>query len=69
MSLPQEDLDYLRRFTEAITPDDIRGWLQERLANCMRHAGNKTGADRRGWLEDAAFFSVAVEIATAIQKH
>ena len=68
VSLPQKDLDYLRKFTEAITPVDIQGWLQERLDNCMRHAARKSGTDRIGWLEDAAFFSVAVEMASTLKE-
>jgi hypothetical protein len=35
-------------------------WLQERYENCLRHARQKPGWDRDGWLEDAAYFKEAL---------
>lgn len=35
-------------------------WARERLANTHRLAADKTGADRDGWLEDAAYWQVIV---------
>lgn len=43
-----------------LSAPDVRTWLQARLANCRRIASEKTGSDRDGWLDDAAFFAAAV---------
>lgn len=34
--------------------DGLLSWLAGRKANCLRIADLKAGADRRGWLDDAA---------------
>ena len=36
-------------------------WLRERYENCLRHARQKPGWDRDGWLEDAAYFKEALD--------
>lgn len=54
------DQDYINRRIESITVDEVRLWMSERLANCRRLAARKSGTDREGWLEDAAFFSAAI---------
>ena len=35
-------------------------WAMERLANCERIAELKTGKDRDGWLEDAAYWRALI---------
>lgn len=37
-------------------------WARERYANTLRLAGEKTGADREGWLEDAAYWREIVAL-------
>lgn len=60
MSQPDDDRAFVSRMIEAMTAADVRAWLVERLENCHRHARTKTGKDREGWLEDAAFFACAI---------
>lgn len=43
-----------------ITLTDLEHWLQERYDNCIRIAGQKTGDDRKGWMEDADYFHAAL---------
>jgi hypothetical protein len=54
------DRDIVNRKIESLTPPEVRQWLNERLANCYRIAATKRGADREGWLEDAAYFAAAM---------
>lgn len=44
----------------ALDVADVRAWLIARLQNCRRLADQRVGADRDGWLEDAAYFSAAI---------
>ena len=46
----------------------LQEWLQERYANCLRHAENKTGGDREGWLEDADYYQQALTALTTAQN-
>lgn len=50
------------RKIQGLTIPSVRDWLEERLRNCYRHAQSKTGKDKDGWLEDAAYFAAAIGI-------
>lgn len=67
--LTHADIEYLGKFTNEIRPDEARDWIKERMANCLRIAKMKEGTDRRGWLEDAAFFAVVISMLDTIQSH
>lgn len=56
------DMEYFNKFLAVIRPDDVRGWFQERYENSLRIAATKADTDRRGWLEDAAFYAAALEL-------
>ena len=57
--ITEEDRAYMHKLCDSITPSAAQLWLVERLENCIRHAAKHEGEDRRGWLEDAAFFAAA----------
>lgn len=40
-------------------------WAEERYENTLRLAAEKTGSDRDGWLEDAAYWHRIVEMIEA----
>jgi len=65
------DREIVSRKIETLTPPLVRQWLSERLANCYRIAATKTGADREGWLEDAAYFLAAMGMIewTELERH
>ncbi len=48
-------------------PLNVSDWLQERLDNCHRIASQRTGKDRTGWLQDAAYFHAAIVALAASQ--
>ena len=57
--LCRECEDYLFRDQKQSLVD----WLEERKLNALRIAQTKTGEDKTGWLEDAAYFSLAERVA------
>jgi len=63
-ALPVDDKKYIHKFACAVKPEDATGWIFDRLENSLRQAKAKTGTDRRGWLEDAAFYTVVLEMMT-----
>lgn len=43
-------------------------WLTERMQNCEYHARKRAGVDRKGWLEDAAYFKATIESLTDLAE-
>jgi hypothetical protein len=41
-------------------------WLEERLANCLRIAETKSGAEQDGWLEDAMYCAKTLAMIRAL---
>lgn len=44
---------------------EVISWLKTRRENCLRIANFKEGKDRQEWLDDAAFFTVALHLTGA----
>lgn len=60
--ITENDRAYMHKFCDAITRGDANAWIIERIENCVRHAAKHEGDDKRGWLEDAAFFAAIAEL-------
>lgn len=52
---------------ELKSKQQVADWLAERRNNAVRIAAEKRGADRNGWLEDAAYFAVAIRMILGSQ--
>ena len=50
---------------DCLSAEDAYDWLQERLQNARGIAATKTGAERDGWIEDAAYFAAAAAFVVA----
>lgn len=46
----------------ACARDKVLEWVFERYENCLRIAAQKTGDDKRGWLEDADHFLFVLQL-------
>lgn len=60
MAMAIDAHEFVKAKIDAMSAADVKAWLQERHANCHRHAASRTGEDRKGWLEDAAYFAAAI---------
>lgn len=49
-----------KRLENIVVPTSLTSWLRERLQNCLRIADLKEGEEKQGWLEDAAYFRLAI---------
>jgi hypothetical protein len=54
------DEAFVSRKIQQLDLAKVRAWLTERQENCWRRAGERQGNDRKGWLEDVAYFSAAI---------
>jgi len=46
----------------------IEEWVQERLDNCLRLAVSEYGEIREGWLEDARYFQMILDVLRSGDK-
>lgn len=63
------DTDNAKKAIPAGLPLSVADWLQERLDNCQRLAAQKKGKDRDGWLQDARYFSEALNALASVNIH
>ncbi len=54
----------IRTATRDEIRSEVRAWLQERLDNCLRIAELACVPDRSAWIDDASYFSAAIEQIT-----
>lgn len=46
---------------ERVRPKVIQ-WMRERYENCVHFAAQTTGNERDGWMEDSAYFILAIKM-------
>lgn len=51
---------------DRITPQEVYDWLIERMLNAKALAGAKTGAERKNWVEDVAYYALAASFVSAV---
>jgi hypothetical protein len=45
---------------DLLSASDVRKWLVVRMEECRHLGQNVTGADRKAWMQDEAFFAAAI---------
>ncbi len=58
--MPKDAHEKVAAMIDDLDRADVRTWLEDRLANCLRLAARRSGTDRDGWLQDAAYFAAAI---------
>lgn len=56
----RDDEIKIKELENIVVPTSLTSWLRERLQNCLRIAALKDGEEKQGWLEDAAYFRLAI---------
>lgn len=60
-----EDSRVAHKIIDNLSAEAVYDWLQDRLQNARRIAATKSGAERDGWIWDAAYFAAAAAYVVA----